>query len=76
MFTNKIFSRTFAGMRKTLAEADKAFEAMDAEMELAFADGLVFTNNNGHVVITGAVRSLRVNDQVIELPPPEDGGAA
>lgn len=55
------FSRTFRAM-------DQVFENLSVEMdELLSADGITITNNNGHIVITGPVKSLRVGDQVVDL---------
>ena len=55
----------FTQADKVFEEADKTFDEMDAEINEAA--GVCITNNNGHVVITGSVKSLRVNDQVVEL---------
>lgn len=54
---------------KLFHSLDKVFAEAESAMDEAFAgiDGnTAFTSNNGHVVITGEIKSLRVNDTVVD----------
>lgn len=59
------FKETFASFRSMLDDAEKTFSEVNEQC----AAGVTITNNNGHVVIVGPVKSLRVNDTSISLNP-------
>jgi hypothetical protein len=65
---------------KTFAAFDKAMDAFSEGLEDVFSSlgtmadgGIHITSNNGHVVITGNVQSLRVNGRVIDISPDNVG---
>lgn len=65
----KLFSKAMGSADEAMDAASEACDAAFKETESQFSGGVCITNNNGHVVITGPVKSLRINDSVIERPP-------
>lgn len=59
----------FDSFRSMVNDAEK----MTSEIEHQFAAGISITNNSGHIVIVGPVKSLRVNDAVIDCKPTPAG---
>ena len=52
------------------SDLDDNFTRLTKEMfdSLDARNGVHITNNDGHVVITGPIKSLRIGDTIIELP--------
>jgi hypothetical protein len=52
------------------SDLDDNFTRLTKEMldGLDARHGVHITNNDGHIVITGPIKSLRVGDTIIELP--------
>lgn len=57
------FKTTFRSARKMIDDAERIV----SEVHEQTAGGVSITNNNGHVVIVGPVRSLRVNNKAFDL---------
>ena len=65
-----IFPKLDAAFRKmdeVFADFEDGIEEAFVVAEKMTAGGVCITNNNGHIVITGRVKSLRINDQVVEI---------
>jgi len=56
------WKETFASFRTSIDDAEK----MVSEATENIAGGVTITNNNGHIVIVGPIKSLRINDEVIK----------
>jgi len=59
MWTNSIFG----SFRSMIDDAEK----LHAQVEEQMSGGVAITNNNGHIVIVGEIKSLRCNDDLIDL---------
>lgn len=60
------FKKTFAAFDQTMDFFSEEMETFSALGSMA-EGGIHITSNNGHVVISGNVQSLRVNDRVIDI---------
>lgn len=61
------FSKTFKSMDATFASLGEEMDEAMADVEKQTSGGVTITNNNGHVVIVGKIKSLRVNEQIVEV---------
>ena len=65
---SKSNEKLFEAMDKAFASANTAFDVMDKafiDMDQEFNHGVSITSNNGHVVVTGSVKSVRINDVMV-----------
>ena len=56
--------------KNTFEPLNVLHDTMDKDMDKVFSSisgDVTITNNNGHIVIVGKVKSLRINDKAIEL---------
>ena len=56
------WKETFQSVRSSIDEAERIV----SEVHEQTAGGVTITNNNGHVVIVGPVKSLRLNNEVLK----------
>ena len=59
------FKETFSSLRKSL-------DGMEQDFSEAFTEsscGITITNNNGHIVIVGKIKTLNVNGVTVQSVP-------
>lgn len=64
----RMFDRQFfGGFRSMIDDVEKMTKEAERMVQHACSAGICITNNNGHIVIVGTVKSLRVNEQVVKI---------
>ena len=66
--SSKLSDKVKAVLDDAFTKADEAFDVAEkafADMDEEFHHGVSITSNNGHIVITGTVKSVRINDGVV-----------